>query len=99
MTNSGDVAPERFVPALLGDGPVEPAVESCGRAGYSRPASLLLFDVASGRQTQQLTATLPDSIYYATAFHPGGSLLAVGSSVRTGEVGVWRPGQARSSRS
>ena len=67
----------------------------CGRAGYSRPASLLLFDVAGGNQTQQLTATLPDSIYYATTFHPGGSLLAVGSTVSTGEVGIWRPGQDR----
>lgn len=67
----------------------------CGRAGYSRPASVLLFDVASGKQTQQLTATLPDSIYYATAFRPDGSLLAVGSTVSTGEVGIWRPGQDR----
>ena len=66
-----------------------------GRAGYSRPASILLFDVASGRQTQQLTATAPDSIYYATAFHPDGSLLALASSVSAGEMGIWQPGRDR----
>lgn len=67
----------------------------CGRAGYSRPASLLLFDIASGRQIQQLTATSPDSINYATAFHPDGSLLALGSAVSAGEMGIWQPGQDR----
>lgn len=67
----------------------------CGRAGYSRPASVLLFDVASGRQSQQLTAAAPDSIYCSIAFHPDGSLLALGSSVTSGELGVWQPGQER----
>lgn len=66
------------------------AVVAGGRNGYDGPASVLVFDAATGEQKRKLVSTLKNGFYYSMRFHPDGRLLTAGGDVAKGELRAWK---------
>lgn len=68
---------------------------ACGRAGYDGPASMLLYETASGKLHRKLSSTLKGFCYSARCHHDGWVLAASGE-IAKGEFRAWKTDQDQS---
>jgi len=66
----------------------------CGRHQYAGPATVLLYDWQSGKQTEKLVSEFK-GIFYTLQFHPQGFLIAAAGDITVGELWFWKPGQEK----
>jgi WD40 repeat protein len=60
----------------------------CGRHKYAGPATVLLFNHRTGKQTEKLVSTFK-AIFNRVALHPNGFLIATGGAIKSGELWFW----------
>ncbi|WP_231756495.1 WD40 repeat domain-containing protein [Lignipirellula cremea] len=68
---------------------------ACGSNGYSGPACVLLFDVATSELKRKLAATFK-GFCYSARFHSQGFLLTASGDIGKGEIGCWSTDQVES---
>ncbi|MFK5924683.1 MAG: hypothetical protein QM496_21105 [Verrucomicrobiota bacterium] len=66
----------------------------CGRHKYAGPASILLYDWKSGKQTEKLVSEFK-GIFYRLQFHPNGFIIAAAGGITVGELCFWEPGEEK----
>lgn len=66
----------------------------CGRHEYAGPATVLLYDWKSGKQTEKLLSEFK-GIFYSLQFHPQGFIIAAAGDITVGELWFWKPGQEK----
>ena len=67
----------------------------CGRAGYDGPATMLLYDGASGQLKRKLASTLK-GFCYSARFHGDGWVMATSGEIAKGEFRAWNTDQDQS---
>jgi hypothetical protein len=68
---------------------------ACGRAGYDGPASMLLYDITSGKLHRKLSSTLKGFCYSARC-HRDGFVMAASGEIAKGEFRAWKTDQDKS---
>jgi WD40 repeat protein len=66
----------------------------CGRHNYAGPATVLLYDWKSGKQTEKLVSEFK-GIFYTLQFHSQGFMIAAAGDITVGELWFWKPGQEK----
>ena len=70
-------------------------IMACGRAGYDGPASMLLYETASGKLHRKLSSTLKGFCYSARC-HRDGFVMAASGEIAKGEFRTWKTDQDKS---